>query len=195
MTLYLQLSALKEAIDKESEHKCELMKLVSEISDVTRKKLLTQQMDKCEEKLESLMMMMVHYCAGLQHCLDTEEAQRRLQVVGVGAVGGDVRGGEGDGVVERDGPLQASGDSDNLDWYEDAGIQFIVTEDHYWMRSLLQRTIIECVHWNRGPLLNACMGAQWFSGRVLDSRPRSRRFGPHRHHCVVALEQDTIILA
>ena len=131
MTFYLQLSALKEAIDKESEHKCELMKLVSEISDVTRKKLLTQQMDKCEEKLESLMMMMVHYCAGLQHCLDTEEAQRRLQVAGMGAVGGDVRGGEGEGVVERDGPLQASGDSDNLDWYEDAGIQFIVTEDHY----------------------------------------------------------------
>ena len=43
--------------------------------------------------------------------------------------------------------------------------------------------------------LNTRMGAQCFSGRVLDSRPRGRGFGPHRHHCVVVLEQDTFILA
>ena len=38
-------------------------------------------------------------------------------------------------------------------------------------------------------------GAQWLSGRVLDSRPRGRRFDSHRRHCVVVLEQDTFILA
>ena len=38
-------------------------------------------------------------------------------------------------------------------------------------------------------------GAQWLSGRVLDSRPKGRGFEPHRHHCVVVLEQDTFILA
>ena len=38
-------------------------------------------------------------------------------------------------------------------------------------------------------------GAQWLSGRVLDSRPRGHGFEPHRHHCVVVLEQDTFILA
>ena len=37
--------------------------------------------------------------------------------------------------------------------------------------------------------------AQWLSGRVLDSRPRGRSFEPHRHHCLVVLEQDTFILA
>ena len=175
-----QLSALKEAIDKESEHKCELMRLISDTSEVTKKKVLTQQLDKCEEKLESLMMMMVHYCAGLQHCLDMEEAQRRLQEGGIGAgLGlqmdssgegqGDGEGlgvepggkkrrdkvesdetdgvGEGDAcgtrdtgdivvrgkVIERDrdGALQASGDSDSLDGVEDSGIQFIVTEEHF----------------------------------------------------------------
>ena len=36
------------------------------------------------------------------------------------------------------------------------------------------------------------VGAQWLSGRVLDSRPRGRRFEPH---FVVLLEQDTFILA
>ena len=34
------------------------------------------------------------------------------------------------------------------------------------------------------------MGAQWLSGRVLDSRPKGRGFEPHRRHCVVVLEQD-----
>ena len=38
-------------------------------------------------------------------------------------------------------------------------------------------------------------GAQWLSGRVLDSRLKGRRFEPHRRHCVVVLEQDTFILA
>ena len=38
-------------------------------------------------------------------------------------------------------------------------------------------------------------GAQWLSGRVLDSRPRGCRFEPHRRHCLVVLEQDTFILA
>ena len=39
------------------------------------------------------------------------------------------------------------------------------------------------------------MGAQWLSGRVLDSRPRGCGFESHRRHCVVVLEQDTFILA
>ena len=42
------------------------------------------------------------------------------------------------------------------------------------------------------PHINA--GAQWLSGRVLESRPRGRGFEPHRRHCVVVLEHDTFIL-
>ena len=38
-------------------------------------------------------------------------------------------------------------------------------------------------------------GAQWLSGRVLDSRPKGRGFEPHQRHCVVVFEQDTFILA
>ena len=46
-------------------------------------------------------------------------------------------------------------------------------------------------------LITLCgwMGAQWLSGRVLDSRPKGSGFEPHRRHCVVVLEQDTFILA
>ena len=34
------------------------------------------------------------------------------------------------------------------------------------------------------------MGAQWLSGRVLDSRPKGRGFEPHRSHCVVSLSKN-----
>ena len=34
------------------------------------------------------------------------------------------------------------------------------------------------------------MGAQWLSGRVLDSRQRGGGFKPHRHHCVVTLSKN-----
>ena len=43
--------------------------------------------------------------------------------------------------------------------------------------------------------LFVCEGAQWLSGRVLDSRPRGHGLEPHRRHCIVVLEQDTFILA
>ena len=34
------------------------------------------------------------------------------------------------------------------------------------------------------------MGAEWLSGRVLDSRPRGRGFEPHQCHCVVSLSKN-----
>ena len=33
-------------------------------------------------------------------------------------------------------------------------------------------------------------GAQWLSGRVLDSRPKGLGFEPHRRHCVVSLSKN-----
>ena len=38
--------------------------------------------------------------------------------------------------------------------------------------------------------LHLLMGAQWLSGRVLDSRPKGRGFEPHRRHCVVSLSKN-----
>ena len=34
------------------------------------------------------------------------------------------------------------------------------------------------------------MGAQWLSGRVLDSRLKGRGFEPHRRHCIVSLSKN-----
>ena len=35
--------------------------------------------------------------------------------------------------------------------------------------------------------LHSILGAQWLSGRMLDSIPRGRGFEPQRRHCVVSL--------
>ena len=39
-----------------------------------------------------------------------------------------------------------------------------------------------------------CLGAQWLSGRVLDSRPHGCGFKPHRCHCVVSLSKTQLSL-
>ena len=58
-----------------------------------------------------------------------------------------------------------------------------------WLQSLKQFFINVSYH-----ILVASLtlmeGAQWFSGRVLDSRPRGRGFEPHRRHCVVSLSKN-----
>jgi len=37
-------------------------------------------MEKSDEKLDSMAVLMLHYCAGLQHCLDQEEVERVKQL-------------------------------------------------------------------------------------------------------------------
>ena len=34
------------------------------------------------------------------------------------------------------------------------------------------------------------VGAQWLSGKVLDSKPKGRGFEPHQRHCVVSLSKN-----
>ena len=48
----------------------------------------------------------------------------------------------------------------------------------------------------RNSILKTCsmpikfLGAQWLSGRALDSRPKGRGFEPHRRHCIVSLSKN-----
>lgn len=83
-TLDEMVTKLQNTIDKESEYKAELMKQYRDTTDMEQKRIISQQLEKCDEKIEALMMMLVHYCAGLQHCLDQEEAHRRLQGIETG---------------------------------------------------------------------------------------------------------------
>lgn len=44
------------------------------------KSLIETKMEKSDEKLDSMTVLMLHYCAGLQHCLDQEELARLKQL-------------------------------------------------------------------------------------------------------------------
>ena len=48
----------------------------------------------------------------------------------------------------------------------------------------LPPSICHLIHLSIHPFFH--LGAQWLSGRVLDSRPKGRGFEPQRRHCVVS---------
>ena len=62
---------------------------------------------------------------------------------------------------------------------------YVFTTSMLWRR-LLPLNIYNGPSWHYLKL----WGAQWLSGRVLDSRPRGRGFEPHRCHCVVSLSKN-----
>ena len=84
---------LQKEIDSESENKNELIKVMEESLDTNQKASLNYQIGKSEEKVEAMMMMMIHYCAGLQHCLDQEEEEKQ----------------KGEGPMEEEGGASQSG--------------------------------------------------------------------------------------
>lgn len=47
--------------------------------DKKMKTAIEAKIEKSDEKLDSMTVLMLHYCAGLQHCLDQEEAERQKQ--------------------------------------------------------------------------------------------------------------------
>ena len=53
----------------------------------------------------------------------------------------------------------------------------------FWLRNKKILKYFSATH-------STCQGAQWLSGRVLDSRPRGSGFEPHRRHWVVSLSKN-----
>ena len=64
------------------------------------------------------------------------------------------------------------------------------------IRQLMQESLHQTADAEVSPSDSGCriisilQGAQWLSGRVLDSRPKGRGFEPHRRHCVVSLSKN-----
>lgn len=73
----MQISKLQIEIDKESEHRIELIRNEKIATDKKRKTGLQSKLERSDEKLQSMTVLMLHYCAGLQHCLDQEEIERQ----------------------------------------------------------------------------------------------------------------------
>ncbi|XP_062594613.1 PDZ domain-containing protein 8-like [Saccostrea cucullata] len=75
--LSIKVFKLQKEIDEESENKNELTKVLEESIDASQKELLRHQIKKSDVKVEAMMMVMLHYCAGLQYCLDQEQEEKQ----------------------------------------------------------------------------------------------------------------------
>lgn len=77
----MQISKLQLEIDREAEHRAELARRTRAMTDKKLKATFDAKLEKSDEKLDSMTVLMLHYCAGLQHCLDQEELERQKQSV------------------------------------------------------------------------------------------------------------------
>ena len=77
----------------------------------------------------------------------------------------------------------------------DLFIEFKFCESDFYFLNGSKNCMVATYNFGSVYIIYSMQGAQWLSGRVLDSRPKGSWFQPHRRHCVVVLEQDTFILA
>ena len=64
MCVFVQISKMQQEIDKESENRAELARLEQEVSNPQQKTIIRQKIDKSDEKIQSLALLMLHYCSG-----------------------------------------------------------------------------------------------------------------------------------
>lgn len=64
-------------IDQESANKNLLTQQLQEAESQVARNTTKLAIVKANEKIEALMLLLLQYCAGLQHCLDQEEEQRQ----------------------------------------------------------------------------------------------------------------------
>ena len=64
-------------IDQESANKTLLTQQLQDAESQAARNATKLAIVKANEKIETLMLLLLQYCAGLQHCLDQEEEQRQ----------------------------------------------------------------------------------------------------------------------
>ena len=74
------MTKFQQEIDEESENRAELARMERETTDTKHKAHLRDKIAKSDEKIQALALLMLHYCAGLQHCLDQEELERQKKL-------------------------------------------------------------------------------------------------------------------
>ena len=78
-TIFLlsKVNKLQNEIDKESVNRAELARMERELTDPKQRDMIRSRIEKSDDKIQSLALLMLHYCAGLQHCLDQQEEGRQ----------------------------------------------------------------------------------------------------------------------
>ena len=73
----IQVNKMQLEIDQESANKATLTRQLQEADSHSARSAAKLAITKSNEKIEALMLLLLQYCAGLQHCLDQEEEQRQ----------------------------------------------------------------------------------------------------------------------
>jgi hypothetical protein len=71
-----QISKLKAAIDEETQLRMELTQKEQETRDPSEHTRIAFLIGKSDEKVQALAVLMLHFCAGLQHTQDQVEASK-----------------------------------------------------------------------------------------------------------------------
>ncbi|PSN46042.1 PDZ domain-containing protein 8 [Blattella germanica] len=70
------ISKLKAAIDTETQLRMQLAQKEQESKDPSEHTRIAFLIGKSDEKVQALAVLMLHFCAGLQHTQDQEEASK-----------------------------------------------------------------------------------------------------------------------
>lgn len=77
LSFTMQVNKTQEEINQEIANKIALNKQLQTAETHTSRTSLNATITNSNNKIESLMLLQLQYCAGLQHCLDQEEEQRQ----------------------------------------------------------------------------------------------------------------------
>ncbi|CAH1777600.1 unnamed protein product [Owenia fusiformis] len=85
------ITKLQREIDRESEVRAELARSEREAGKTSKQRSQIRiKIAKCDERIQALALLMLHYCAGLQHCMDQMEDQEQETMSGDVSSMGDV---------------------------------------------------------------------------------------------------------
>ena len=76
MSYVKQISKLKASIDTETQLRMQLAQKEQEVKDPAEHTKIAFLIGKSDEKVQALAVLMLHFCAGLQHTQDQEEASK-----------------------------------------------------------------------------------------------------------------------
>ena len=73
--LFTQVNKLQKEIDAEADRQLRLAQDVQGAKRPREKAALEDRLTRSEERMQTLAMLMLHYCAGIQHVNETSHAQ------------------------------------------------------------------------------------------------------------------------
>ena len=72
--MFFQVNKLQKEIDAEADRQLRLAQEVQDAKRPREKATFEDRLTRSEERMQTLAMMMLHYCAGIQHVNETSQS-------------------------------------------------------------------------------------------------------------------------